>query len=68
MSETFLSKDEVNQLLGLVRQRSILNNIVSMRWDNFYKDHDILTWMADKEHFQVLIDTVRVFFPSIKYF
>ena len=60
MYDIYLTKAEVDQLLGLVRQRSILHNIVSIEWNNYLQDEEIKPWMAAEEHFRLLLDTIKV--------
>jgi hypothetical protein len=65
MFQIYLTKGEVDQLLALVRQRCILHNIVRIEWENYYEDEEVVSWMADRQHFQLLLDTLQVTFPQI---
>jgi len=63
MLSIFLSKDEVEELLGLLRRRSILHNILSVEWDNDFGEREL--WAAEEKHFQLLLDTLQVTFPHL---
>jgi hypothetical protein len=65
MFQIYLTEGEVDQVLALVRQKCILNNIVRMQWENYYNNEEIVPWMAEQEHFQLLLDTLQVTFPQI---
>jgi hypothetical protein len=66
MFEIYLTKDEVDELLGLVRHRSILHNVLSMEWGNdFDEDEELECWRAEKQHFQLLLQTLQVIFPQL---
>lgn len=54
---------EIYELLPLVRQRIILNNLLSMQWDNDFQDINF-PWLAE-EYFQLLLHTLQVAFPHL---
>jgi hypothetical protein len=63
--EIHLRKLEVDQLVELVRQKSILQNVQYLQWSNSYSIQ-LLDWWAEEEHFEELFDNILVFFPQIK--
>jgi hypothetical protein len=62
--DVFLTTEEIYELLPLVRQRIILNNLLSMQWDNDFQDINF-PWLAEEERFQLLLHTLRVVFPHL---
>lgn len=65
LGETYLSKEEVDELLDLVQQRRVLRNIVSLKWENYFHQDAMEPWMADEAHFNLLLDTIQVAYPKI---
>jgi hypothetical protein len=69
MTDNYVTEGEVYELLGLMHQKSILRNLVSMDWSNYFDiddDHLMQPGLAaDQEHFQLLLDTLQVSFPHI---
>lgn len=66
LEETYLSKYEVDDLLGLISQRRVLSNIVKLKWWNFFRGEEKLKeWMADKAHFHLLLDNIQVACPHL---
>jgi hypothetical protein len=59
-----LSMQEIYQLLPLVRQRIILDNLLSMQWDNDFQDINFPS-LAEEEYFQLLLHTLQVVFPHL---
>jgi hypothetical protein len=57
---------EVEKLIALVQQRSILQKAVRLTWRNFEKDWPSDSWMSDIAHFKLLLITINVNLPNIK--
>jgi hypothetical protein len=67
IGECYLSKIEVDELLQLVRQRRIMQKVVSISWCNtFYYWDDLQPWMADEVHLKLLVNSIQVAFPKIE--
>jgi hypothetical protein len=60
-----LTWSEVDELLVLVRQKSILHNIISIKWCDHCRRNDAS--VEHKQLFQQLLDTLQVAFPRIDY-
>lgn len=62
-----LTKSETNELLGLVQERRILANIVSIFCMILYSpDIPLAPWMANKDHFELFFNTLGVAYPQVK--
>jgi hypothetical protein len=60
-----LTWSEVDELLVLVRHKSILHNIISIKWCDHCRRNDAS--LEHKQLFQQLLDTLQVAFPRIDY-
>jgi hypothetical protein len=58
----YLLNSEFEELLALVDERLILSRIITFCWSNNY-GYALPTWMADHEHFQLLLDLILVNLP-----
>lgn len=58
-----LTKSEIGELLGLVRQRRVLKNIVRISWLNRTYQQP---WNTDTEHFKLLLNTLQAVFPKVE--
>jgi hypothetical protein len=56
--EAYVSKYEVDELLALARERRILHNKVDFLWYNSYEETKLEPWMAEKKHFDLLLDSL----------
>jgi hypothetical protein len=65
-----LSKEQVyDELLYISRERrSILNNTVVFKWSNSFEFGHLKPWMAEEEHFHLLLDSLKAGFPDMHLF
>jgi hypothetical protein len=63
----FLTKSDTNELLALVRERQILETVNCFFWSNwYYPGQHLESWMADKDHFELLLNTLELHYPQMK--
>jgi hypothetical protein len=66
--EAYLSEEQVSELLYMVREgrRGILKNNLEINWRNDFNFGELKPWMADEEHFNLLLDTLEAAFPQVQ--
>lgn len=63
----FLTKSENDELLALIQERLILQSVVHFYWNNwYYPGKHLEPWMADEDHFELLLNTLEVACPQME--
>jgi len=64
--EAYPSKHDVDELLMLTKERSILLNKVELWWCNSFEKTKLEPWMAEKNHFDNLLDSLEAALPHLQ--
>jgi hypothetical protein len=68
LHEAYLTRSETEELMTLARQRPkhLLPNIETFSWENFFENVEMEPTLADRELFELMLDTLQVAFPHIQ--